>query len=172
MTVRRPATIGARLAALLGMAAVPLCVSLSVSMPAQAQEFHLYLKCSGQIETQGRHKSAHLDLALRDNNMSALIQRSNVLPVGERLKYEASPALYSMTAHAPRRGSVVYYDWIRGELFVWNPQLAQLSTVRLSIDRQSGELEGELLDGKGADMGRLRLRCDPKTNDDIAKPRF
>lgn len=139
---------------------------------AQAQMFHLFLKCSGDIQMQGRNKAAYLDLALRDNNMTALIQRSNVLPVGERLKYEASPALYSMVARAPARGSVVHVDWIRGELFVWNPNLTQLQTVRLSIDRQTAELEGELLDGRPELIGRLRMRCEPKSSDDVPAPKF
>lgn len=139
---------------------------------ASAQQFHLYLKCSGEVQAQGKSRPAYLDLALRDNNMTALIQRSNVLPVGERLKYEASPAHYSMVARAPARGSVVHYDWIRGELFVWNPNLTQLQTVRMTIDRQSAELEAELLDGKPELIGRLRMRCDPKTNDDIPTPKF
>ena len=145
---------------------------LLVAAGAQAQMFHLYLKCSGSVQVQGKSKSAHVDLALRDNNMTALIQRSNVLPVGERFKYEASPALYSMVARLPSRGSVVYHDWIRGELFVWNPGLTQLHTARLSVDRQTAELDGELLDGKGDAIGRLRMQCDPKSNDDIPAPKF
>jgi hypothetical protein len=139
---------------------------------AQAQMFHLYLKCTGEVSAQNRSKPAYLDLALRDNNMTALIQRSNVLPVGERFKYEASPGLYSMVARAPARGSVVFLDWVRGELFVWNPGLTQLQTVRLSIDRQTAELEGELLDGKAELIGRLRMRCEPKSNDDVPVPKF
>lgn len=150
-------------------AAAALCLAAG---GAQAQMFHLYLKCSGDVQVQGKSRSAYLDLALRDNNMTALIQRSNVLPVGDRLRYEASPALYSMVAKAPSPGSVIFHDWIRGEVFVWAPGLKQLQTVRLSIDRQSAELEGEMMDGKGDLMGRLRMRCDPKTNDDIPAPKF
>lgn len=160
MTAVRPAATGLALALLLAVA------------PASAQMFHLYLKCTGEVQTQGKSRPAHVDLALRDNNMTALIQRSNVLPVGDRLRYEASPALYSMVAKAPSPGSVVFHDWVRGEIFVWAPGLKQLKTVRLSIDRQSAELEGEMLDGKGDLMGRLRMRCDPKTNDDIPAPKF
>lgn len=139
---------------------------------AQAQIFHLYLLCSGEVQVQGKTRPAHVDLALRDNNMTALIQRSNVLPVGDRLKYEASPALYSMVAKAPSPGSVLFHDWVRGEVLVWAPGLKQLQTVRLSVDRQTAELEGEMLDGKGDLMGRLRMRCTPKTNDDIPAPKF
>ncbi len=161
-----------RSAARWGLLAACLLALGGVAVPAQAQIFHLYLKCSGDITVGGKSRNAYVDLALRDNNMTALIQRSNVLPVGERLRYEASPALYSMVARAPAHGSVVYYDWIRGELFVWNPTLTKLHTVRLSIDRQTAELEGELLDGKAELMGRLRMRCDAKSNEDVPAPKF
>lgn len=153
-----------------GLVAVALL--LGSALPVQAQVFHLYLKCRGDITLQGKSRPAHVDFALRDNNMTALIQRSNVLPVGERLSYEASPALYSLVAKAPVQGSVLYHDWVRGELFVWNPTLKRLHTVRLSIDRQTAELEGELLDGEGKLMGQLAMRCDPKSNDDVPAPKF
>lgn len=155
--------------ALLAMAGVVVGVGAG---SAQAQEFHLYLLCRGDVLVQGKSRAAHVDLALRDNNMTALIQRSNVLPVGERMRYDASPALYSMVAKAPAPGGVVFHDWLRSEILVWAPTLQQLHTVRLSVDRQTAELEGEMLDGKGEPMGRLRMRCTPKTNDDIATPKF
>lgn len=159
-----------------GLASAPLVIAgLGAALsggPAQAQEFHLYLLCRGDALVQGKSRPAHLDLALRDNNMSALIQRSNVLPVGERLRYEASPALYSMVAKAPAPGGVVFHDWMRSEILVWAPTLKKLHTVRLSIDRQSADLEGEMLDGEGEPMGRLRMHCTPKTNEDIAAPKF
>jgi hypothetical protein len=139
---------------------------------AQAQIFHLYLKCKGQVQAQGKSHAAHADFALRDNNMTALIQRSNVLPVGERLRYEASPELYSMVFKAPARTTLVFANWIKGEIMTWNPSLTQLQTIRLSIDRQSADLEGEMLDGNGALMGRLQMRCEPKTNDDVPAPKF
>ncbi|MFO1328214.1 MAG: hypothetical protein U1F56_12720 [Rubrivivax sp.] len=152
--------------------AAVLAAGMLVAGAAQAQIFHLYLLCSGEVQVQGKSRPAHVDLALRDNNMTALIQRSNVLPVGDRLKYEASPALYSMVAKAPSQGSVLFHDWIRGEVFVWAPGLKQLQTIRLSIDRQTADLEGEMLDGKGDLMGRLRMRCTPKTNDEMPAPKF
>ena len=43
---------------------------------AQAAEFHMYVKCKGTLSASGKSKPAHLDLALRDNNTTALIQRS------------------------------------------------------------------------------------------------
>ena len=153
-------------------AAAVLAAATLAAAGAKAQIFHLFLLCSGEVQVQGKGRPAHVDLALRDNNMTALIQRSNVLPVGDRLKYEASPALYSMVAKAPSPGSVLFHDWVRGEVFVWAPGLKQLQTVRLSIDRQTADLEGEMLDGKGDLMGRLRMRCTPKTNDEMPAPKF
>ena len=143
-----------------------------VAGQAAAQQFHLYLRCAGQVEAAGRQRAAHLDLALRDNNMTALIQRSNVLPVGERLKYQASPKHYSLVARAPAPHSVIFRDWIRGEIFVWQPDLTRLHTVRLSIDRQTAALEGELLDGRSDLIGRLAMRCTPSDNDSAPAPRF
>ena len=41
--------------------------------------------------------SAQLELALRDNNMTVLVQRPNVLPTGERMKYTATQTHYTAT---------------------------------------------------------------------------
>jgi len=78
---------------------------------------------------------------MRDNNQSAVIQRSNILPVGEKMKYEVSPATYSMTYRSPKARTQLYYDWMRGQLFAWDPSLQRLAYIRLSIDRQNGSLE-------------------------------
>ena len=142
------------------------------TVPAVAQEFGLYLLCSGTVEAKGKSQPAHLDMAMRRNNQTALIQRSDVLPVGERMKFETSPTFYSMVFNAPARGSVVYYDWIRGALFVWNPDLQKLHTIRLSVDRQSAALQGEMRDGQGAILGRLKMQCQPKDNDTVETPKF
>ena len=144
---------------------------LATALPATAQQFHLYLLCSGKIEARGRSLPAHLDLALRDNNMTALVQRSNVLPVGERMRYEASPAFYSMKVLFANRERA-FYDWWRGTLFIWQPDLQRLTEVRLSIDRQSAALEGELMDGSGDTLGRLRMSCVPQTNETVPEPKF
>jgi len=143
-----------------------------ITVPAAAQEFGLYLLCSGTVEAKGKVLPAHLDLAMRRNNGTALIQRSDVLPVGERMKFETSPAFYSMVFLAPTRGSVVYYDWIRGALFVWNPDLQKMHSVRLSVDRQSAALQGEMRDGQGTILGRLMMKCQPKDNDSVESPKF
>jgi hypothetical protein len=148
---------------LLGLAAAPQL--------AAAQQYSLYLLCKGQMQVKGKNKPAHLDLALRDNNETALVQRSNVLPVGERMKYQASPAFYSMKMGFANR-SAAFYDWWRGTLIVWQPDLKRLAEVRISVDRQSAELQGELVDGAGESLGLLAMQCDPKTHATVAEPKF
>ena len=140
--------------------------------PAAAQEFGLYLACAGTAASKGRSTPAHLDLALRRNSGMALVQRSDVLPVGERMKFETSPVAYSMVFRAPMRGSTVWYDWTRGALFVWNPDLQNVHTARFSIDRQTAALEGEMRDGKGALLGQLTMKCEHRDNSDVAPPKF
>jgi hypothetical protein len=152
---------------LLVLAAAVLAVA-----PSTAQEFGVYLNCSGQVQSGGKSKSAHLDLALRRNSSLALIQRSDVLPVGEKMKLEITPALYSMVFHAPAQNSAVYYDWIRGTLFVWGPALRQIQTVRISVDRQSAALEGDMRDVNDRSIGRLKMRCKPSDNDSAPEPKF
>jgi len=140
--------------------------------PVDAQEFGVYLACAGKLYAQGRAMPAHLDLALRRNSQLALIQRSDVLPVGERMKMQITPAFYSMEYAAPLRSSTVWYDWIRGTVFVWDPDLLKLQSVRLSVDRQTAALEGEMRDGAGVQLARLAMRCDPKNNDTVPEPKF
>lgn len=154
-----------------GAVAAAGLIAASLCAPAAAQQFHLYLLCSGKIDTKGKSMPAHLDLALRDNNMTALVQRSNVLPVGERMKYEASPTFYSMTMGFAGR-TAAFYDWWRGTLWVWQPDLKRLHEVRISVDRQTAKLEGQLLDGKGESLGKLAMNCSPKTNEDAPAPKF
>ena len=140
--------------------------------PGTAQEYGVYLKCSGQVQAGGRSKSAHLDLALRRNSSLALIQSSDVLPVGDRMRLEITPAFYSMVFHAPAQTSAVYHDWIRGTLFVWSPILRELQTVRISVDRQSAALEGDMRDINDRSLGRLKMRCKPSDNDSAPEPKF
>jgi hypothetical protein len=140
--------------------------------PVAAQEFGVYLKCSGRVEANGHSKPAHLDLALRRNSSLALVQRSDVLPVGDKMKLEITPAFYSMVFRAPVRGSVVYYDWIRGPIFVWYPPFRELQTARISIDRQTAALEGEMRDAADRVLGRLAMRCEPTSNDTVPEPKF
>lgn len=142
------------------------------SAPAGAEEFGVYLACAGKVEAGRRSMPAHLDLALRRNSQLALIQRSDVLPVGERMKMEISPTFYSMVYAAPIRTSTVWYDWIRGTMFVWDPDLLKLQSVRLSVDRQTADLEGELRDGAGVQLATLAMHCDPKNNNTVPEPKF
>lgn len=139
---------------------------------AGAAEFHLYLNCTGKLSVGGKSKAATLDLAMRDNNTTALIQKSNVLPVGERLRYKASQVSYTMLYKLPLPGTVYYNDWARGQWIVWQPNLKRLATIRLSIDRQSGELEGELLDHDDNLLGNLEMECEPQSMDEVPEPRF
>ncbi|HEX4234317.1 MAG TPA: hypothetical protein VH041_08405 [Caldimonas sp.] len=141
-------------------------------VPGTAQEFGVYLKCSGQVQAGDRAKNAHLDLALRRNSSLALIQSSDVLPVGDKMKLDITPGFYSMVFHAPARNSAVYYDWIRGTIFVWNPILRELQTVRISVDRQTAALEGDMRDVNDHSIGHLKMRCTPSNNDSAPEPKF
>ncbi len=149
-----------------------LAAALLSAAPVHAQEFGLYLACKGTVEAKGRALAAHLDLALRRNNQTALVQRSDVLPVGERFRFETSPTHYSMVLRAPARGSVVYYDWLRGALIVWDPDLQRMHAARISVDRQTAGLDGEIVDGQGQSLGRLRMSCQPSDNQSVPEPRF
>jgi hypothetical protein len=147
-------------------------VTVLAVAPGTAQEYGVYLNCSGQVQAGGRSRNAHLDLALRRNSSLALIQRSDILPVGDKMKLDITPAFYSMVFHAPTRNSTVYYDWIRGTLVVWNPAFRELQTVRISVDRQSAALEGDMRDINDRSLGRLKMRCKPSDNDSAPEPKF
>jgi hypothetical protein len=101
-----------------------------------------------------------------------MIQSSDILPAGQKMKLEITPQFYTMVFNAPVRGSVVYYDWLRGALFVWNPDLQKLHTIRISVNRQNAALEGDMQDGAGATIGRLKMKCDPSDNESTPEPKF
>jgi hypothetical protein len=147
-------------------------VAVLAVAPGTAQEYGVYLNCSGQVQANGRSKNANLDLALRRNSSLALIQRSDILPVGDRMKLEITPAFYSMVFHAPVPTSASYYDWTRGTLIVWSPVFRQLQTVRISVDRQSAALDGDMRDINDRSLGRLKMRCKPSDNDSAPEPKF
>lgn len=151
-----------------------LLVLLLPAIPAvaNADYFGLYLQCEGKVSSAKGKKDARIDLALRDNNQTALIQQSNVLPVGEKMNYEVSPATYSMTYRAPGVRTRVYYDWLRGQLFVWDPSLQRLAAVRLSIDRQTGKLDGQLLNSDERRLASISMDCQPISPEDLPKPKF
>ena len=139
---------------------------------AQAAEFNLYLKCAGQLTTNGKSRPTALDLALRDSNTSALIQRSDVLPTGERLFYTATPVAYTMLYRLRQPDTRFFQDWLRGQWVIWQPNLKRLATIRLSIDRQDGSLEGRLLDFNDDLIGSIRMDCDPVDPDELPAPKF
>jgi hypothetical protein len=139
---------------------------------ASADYFSLYLRCDGQVTSAAGKTGANLDVALRDNNQSALIQRSNVLPVGEKLKYEVSPATYSMTFRSPQARTQLFYDWYRGQLFAWDPSLKRLAYIRLSIDRQTGSLEGDIRNADDQSLARIGMQCQKVDQKDLPAPKF
>jgi hypothetical protein len=156
----------------LGLATLAVVGSAACAPAAHAAEFSLYLRCEGRVSSNGKSTPGRVDLALRDNNQTALVQQSNALPVGVRLKYDVSPAAYSMTYRVPGTGSAVLYDWWRGALFVWQPSLKMVATVRLSIDRQSGQLNGEMLNAEAVRLASLDMMCEALKEEELAPPKF
>jgi len=114
---------------------------------------------------------AYIYLAMRDNNMTALVQRSNVLPVGERMKYTATDSYYAAT-YQPQRGGKLFMDFKGTQLFKWYPPFEKLAATRVSIDRQTGELEGEMVGPEGEVLGRMDMTCTPKKDGEGPAPRF
>ncbi len=145
---------------------------LAVPGVASADYFSLYLKCQGEVTSAAGRTGAHLDLALRDNNQSALIQRSNVLPVGEKMKYEVSPATYSMTFRSPQARTKLFYDWYRGQLFAWDPSLKRLAYIRVSIDRQTGGMEGDIRNSDDQSLARFGMTCEKADPAALPAPKF
>jgi hypothetical protein len=139
---------------------------------APAQEFGVYLACKGQVLVAGRKTSAHVDLALRRNNQTGLVQRSDLLPAGERFKFDITPAYYTLVVRAPLRSSPVYRVWVSGRVIVWARDLVQMRTARLSVDRQTGNLDGTLLDGASRTLGTLQMTCRPDNNESTPEPKF
>ena len=115
--------------------------------------------------------NAYLELALRDNNMTAFVQRSNVLPPGERMKYTATQSHYTAT-YAPGAPGAASVEWRSSWLFSWHPPFQKLAATRISIDRQTGRLEGEILGPAGEAMGLMDMQCEPKKEGQGPAPRF
>ncbi|HTN50423.1 MAG TPA: hypothetical protein VMK32_13430 [Burkholderiaceae bacterium] len=145
---------------------------LALPISASADYFSLYVKCDGEVSSPKGRAPANLDLALRDNNQTALIQRSNVLPVGDKMKYEVSPAAYSMTYRSPQARTQLYYDWYRGALFAWDPSLKRLAYIRVSIDRQTGNLEGDYRNADDTILATFRMRCEKADPNSLPPPKF
>lgn len=144
---------------------------LAAHAGASAEYFSLYLRCEGEVTSSAGKNGAHLDVAMRDNNQSAVIQRSNILPVGEKMKYEVSPATYSMTYRTGQR-TQLYYDWLRGQIFAWDPSLKRLAYIRLSIDRQTGNLEGDFRNSDDTVLARFGMRCGKVDPSSLPAPKF
>ncbi|MET0332840.1 MAG: hypothetical protein ABW190_01100 [Rhizobacter sp.] len=153
--------------------AAVLLVLGGAAVAPQAQEFHHYLRCKGEVRTKaGKRQPAHLDLALRDNNMSALIQRSDLLPVGERLKYNASQTHYSFRFATPRPGTAIYSNWFGTVLFVSYPEFRRVVETRWSVDRNTAVLEGDMMGLNNDELGTIRMNCEPRKHEDMPAPKF
>jgi hypothetical protein len=154
-----------------GLATALLVWGASI-VTASAAEFNLFLKCAGQLSAAGKSKATQLELALRDSNTTALIQRSNVLPTGERLQYTATPVAYTMLYKLRQPGTRYYDDWLHGYWVVWQPNLKRLATIRLAIDRQDGSLDGQLLDFNDDLIATVRMDCEAVDPDELPPPKF
>lgn len=139
-----------------------------------AQEFSRFLQCEGNFAAGDKTLPAHADFAFRYNNRTALIQRSNVLPMGERLNYVASPATYSMTYRLRAQGTQILAmpGWFSNTILVLYPDLQRLNQIRMSIDRQTGELEGILLNEVDRSLGSFKMQCQSKSEVDMSVPKF
>lgn len=150
-----------------------LLAASAVAPGLEAQQFHLYLDCKGSLRTAtGKSEPAQLSLALRDNNTTALIQRSNLLPVGERMRYTATQTHYAMVYATPRPGTTVYMNWFGSILFVTYPEFRRVVETRLSVDRQSADLEGEMMALNNELLGTLRMSCVAQKHDEAPAPRI
>jgi hypothetical protein len=123
------------------------------------------------VRSAAKRGNAHLDLALRDNNMSMLVERSNVLPTGQRLKYQATQTQYIAT-FLPQMAGAAFREWGKGWLFGWYPPFQKMTSARFAINRSSGVLEGEIVGPAGEVLGLIDMQCEPKRSDDAPAPRF
>jgi len=168
--MNRPTVMAARHLIRTVIAALALTGAASA---VQAQQFHLYLLCKGEVKTKaGKSEPAYIDLALRDNNMTAMVQRSNVLPVGERMKYTATQTHYALVYATPRPGTVVYSNWFGSVLFVTYPEFRRVAETRLSVDRQTAALEGEMMALGNEQLGVFNMMCEPKQHSEMPAPKF
>ena len=145
-----------------------------LSGPTLAQEYSRFLSCAGNFIADGKPAEAHADFALRYNNRTALIQDSNVLPVGEILRYVPTPTTYSMTYLLRRQGTdvVVVPGWFQNTILVAYPNLKRLNQIRLSINRQRGVLEGKILNEEDELLGSFTMQCTSQSEQDVGTPKF
>lgn len=123
------------------------------------------------VRGAAKRGDANLELALRDNNMSMLVQRSNVLPTGQRLRYQATPTHYTAT-FLPQMAGPAFREWGDGWLFSWYPPFQKMTAARFSVNRQTGVLEGEVVGPAGEVLGLIDMKCDPRRNQEAPAPRF
>jgi hypothetical protein len=158
---------------------LPFALALTVLLiivggRAQAQEFSRYLRCEGALSVEGKPAAANADFAMRFNNQTALIQRSNILPIGERLNYTASPFAYSMTYTLPAQGTqvLVVPGWFANTILIRYADLKKLNKIRLSIDRQSGALDGQMLNEEDQQLASFSMHCTAVSEQDVGAPKL
>jgi hypothetical protein len=174
-TLRGSAATGATARSVpLALLVLALAGGLALCEPAAAQEFSRFLQCAGTFAAGNQTAPAHVDFALRFNNRTALIQRSNILPVGERLAYVPSPAAYSMTYRLPRQGTQVIAipGWFSSTILIKFPDLRRLNQIRLSIDRQNGALEGVMLNEEEQPLATFAMQCKSASEEEVGAPKF
>lgn len=147
---------------------------LAAAGSAGAQEYSRFLSCAGSFSADDKPREAHADFALRYNSRTALIQGSNVLPVGEVLRYVPTPASYSMTYLLRPHGTkvLVVPGWFHSTILVAYPNLKRLNQIRLSLNRQTGVLEGKLLNEEDELLGSFTMQCSSKSEQDVGTPKF
>ncbi len=151
---------------------LPLALALAGS--AQAQEYSRFLACEGTFTAGTDSRPAHLDLGLRFNSRTALVMRSNVLPTGEKLAYVPTPTTYTMNYRLAPQGTTLVNlpGWLQSTVLVFLADLKRLNQIRLSVDRQNGALEGELLNEKERGLGELRMQCRSRSAEYVGAPKF
>ena len=161
---RRPALPGALAALVLSVCAAS----------ASAQEFSRYLACRGTITADDKVRDANAEFALRVNGRRALIQSSNVMPAGETMAYVPTPASYTMSYLLRPVGTKVLAvpGWFQNTVLVFFPNLRRLNQIRLSINRQTGALQGQLLNEEDELLGALAMQCTSQSDQEIAAPKI
>jgi len=152
-----------------------LLVLAAAAAGASAQEYSGFLNCNGSFVADDKPpRDAHAEFALRYNNRTALVQGSNVLPVGEILHYVPTPATYSMTYLLRRQGTqvLVVPGWFQNTILVAYPNLKRLNQIRMSVNRQNGVLEGKMLNEQDELLGAFTMQCKSVTEKDVEAPKF
>jgi hypothetical protein len=146
----------------------------AASGAAAGQEYSRFLSCAGNFTAEGRQQAAHADFALRYNNRTALIQGSNILPVGEVLHYVPTPAHYSMTYLLRPQGTKVFVvpGWFHSTILITYANLKGLNQIKLSLNRQTGVLEGKMLNEEDELLAAFQMQCESQTEQDVVSPKF